>query len=48
MASCPKTRSSLVVQDADKPWVKGHARHILIVAVPPVRALDVFGPVEVF
>lgn len=23
-------------------------RHVLIVAVPPVRTLDVFGPLEVF
>jgi hypothetical protein len=48
MVTRPKTRSSVVVQDADKRSVKRHARHILIVAVPPVRALDVFGPAEVF
>jgi transcriptional regulator GlxA family with amidase domain len=28
--------------------VVGRARHILIVAVPPMRTLDVFGPAEVF
>ena len=48
MATHQKKRSSLEVQDADKRSVKRHARHIVIVAVPPVRALDVFGPAEVF
>ena len=47
MATRQKTRSSALVQDAGTRPVKRRARHILIVAVPPVRALDVFGPAEV-
>jgi transcriptional regulator GlxA family with amidase domain len=31
-----------------KPATPREARHIVVVAVPPVRTLDVYGPVEVF
>jgi transcriptional regulator GlxA family with amidase domain len=33
---------------AAKRFVSRQARHIVLVAVPPVRCLDVYGPVEVF
>lgn len=48
MATHRKSRAGAGDQDAGKRPVKRIARNILIAAVPPVRALDVFGPAEVF
>jgi len=48
MAIRQQTRSNAKRSaDTDRTSVRD-ARRILIVAVPPVRALDVFGPAEVF
>jgi transcriptional regulator GlxA family with amidase domain len=48
MPAQSKTRYGRPLQDASKGLIRRNARSVLIVAVPPVRALDVFGPAEVF
>jgi transcriptional regulator GlxA family with amidase domain len=48
MAQSHKTRSQGPVSQGDGRRPNRHARRIVIVAVPPVRTVDVFGPAEVF
>jgi transcriptional regulator GlxA family with amidase domain len=42
------TRQNIGCNHADDPSVSRSALRVLIVAVPPMRTLDVFGPAEVF
>ncbi len=48
MNSTKRTRRAVQGNAENNPSLRGSARRVLIVAVPPVRTLDVFGPLEVF